>query len=133
MRALGSRTTSKQAKSYQDLIAWRESISLIKHVYTVTTAFPREEVYGLTSQLRRAAVSIASNIAEGYGRRTSGEFLQFLCHARGSLCEVETQLIIARELGYIAVEPQQQLTREIGRLARILCGLIASIERRRLG
>ncbi|MGB8768891.1 MAG: four helix bundle protein, partial [Candidatus Korobacteraceae bacterium] len=77
-----------QVKSHQDLIAWQKAISLVTEVYTMTAQFPGHEIYGLTSQLRRASVSIPSNIAEGHGRATSGEFNQFLCQARGSLCEV---------------------------------------------
>jgi len=80
-----------QVKCFRDLIAWQKAISLVTEVYTVTAQFPGHEIYGLTSQLRRASVSIPSNIAEGHGRATKGEFLQFLCHARGSPCEVQTR------------------------------------------
>jgi four helix bundle protein len=100
-------------------------------VYKSTTNFPRHEIYGQSSQLRRAAVSIPSNIAEGHGRATSGEFVQFLCHARGSLCEVETQIVIARELAYISGEQEHLLTAKTDELGRILQGLIASIQRRK--
>jgi four helix bundle protein len=93
-----------QVKSYQQLIAWQKAIALVTHIYSVTAGFPRDEIYGLTSQLRRAAVSVPSNIAEGQGRATKGEFVQFLCHARGSLYEVETQIVIATNLGYISSE-----------------------------
>jgi four helix bundle protein len=98
--------TRMQVKCYQDLIAWQKAISLVTDVYATAAQFPGHEIYGLTSQLRRASVSIASNIAEGHGRATPGEFVQFLCHARGSLCEVQTQICIARRLGYIT--PQQE-------------------------
>ncbi len=120
-----------EVRSYQDLIAWRKAMSLVVEVYKATTNFPRHEIYGLSSQLRRAAVSIPSNIAEGHGRATSGEFVQFLCHARGSLCEVETQIIISRELGYITGEQEHLLTAKTDQLGRILQGLIASIQRRK--
>ncbi len=120
-----------QVKSYQDLIAWRDARSLVIEVYKATVNFPRHEIYGLSSQLRRAAVSIPSNIAEGHGRATSGEFVQFLCHARGSLCEVETQIIIARELAYITAEQEHLLIARTDRLGRILQGLITSIQRRK--
>ena len=120
-----------QVKSYRDLIAWRKAISLVLDIYKATLSFPREELYGLSSQLPRAAASISSNIAEGHGRATSGEFVQFLCHARGSLCEVETQIIIARELGYIAGEQEHLLIAKTDRLGRILQGLITSIQRRK--
>jgi len=120
-----------EVRSYQDLIAWRKAMSLVIEIYKSTTNFPRHEIYGLSSQLRRAAVSVPSNIAEGHGRATSGEFVQFLCHARGSLCEVETQIIIARELAYITGEQERLLTVKTDQLGRILQGLIASIQRRK--
>ena len=123
--------TVLQVKSYQDLIAWRKAMSLVIEIYKATMNFPRHEIYGLSSQLRRAAVSIPSNIAEGHGRATSGEFMQFLCHARGSLCEVETQIVIARELAYITAEEERCLTGKTDQLGRILQGLITSIQRRK--
>ncbi len=88
------------AKSYRDLFVWQRAIQMTLAAYKLTAGFPKDETYGLTSQLRRASVSVASNIAEGYGRGTRGEYKQFLAIARGSNCEVQTQLIIARELGY---------------------------------
>ncbi|HVU00084.1 MAG TPA: four helix bundle protein [Acidobacteriaceae bacterium] len=87
------------AKSYRDLDVWQCAIQLSVLLYKLTRDFPREEIYGLTSQLRRAGVSIASNIAEGYGRSSRGEYRSFLGLARGSALEVQTQLVIARELG----------------------------------
>ena len=91
---------AKLVKSYRDLTVWQRSIELTVALYRMTRAFPREEMFGLTSQLRRASVSIASNIAEGYGRNTKGEYRNFLGMARGSALEVQTQLVIARELGF---------------------------------
>ncbi|HCF94156.1 MAG TPA: four helix bundle protein [Verrucomicrobia bacterium] len=90
-----------QVKSYKDLIVWQKSMDLVAMVYQVTKTFPREELYGLTNQLRRAAVSIPSNIAEGQARNSTAEFRNFLSIARGSLAEVETQLLIAERLNYI--------------------------------
>ena len=87
--------------SYREIKVWQKAIELVADIYSCTRSFPREELYGLAGQLRRAAVSIASNIAEGKGRRTDREFLQFLHHARGSVFEVETQLTIASRLGYM--------------------------------
>ncbi len=87
-------------KSFRELLVWQRAIALTLEIYKLTKAFPKEEMFGLTSQLRRAAVSVASNIAEGQGRKTKGEFAQFLCMARGSNAEVQTQLVIARGLGY---------------------------------
>jgi four helix bundle protein len=114
------------ACSYRDLVVWQKALTFVTEIYRVTGKFPDNERYGLVSQLRRAAVSIPSNIAEGQGRLTEGEFRQFLGHARGSLLEVETQLLIAQELGFldsvrfVAIEEH---SKEIGRL---LNGLIGS-------
>src|SRR5215813_936141 len=87
-------------RSYRDLVVWQKSMRLVTDIYRTTTAFPKEEIYGLTSQIRRAAVSIPSNVAEGQGRRTASDFHNFLDHARGSLMEVETQILIAQDLQY---------------------------------
>ena len=121
-----------QVKSYQDLIAWQKAISLVTEIYRLTAQFPGHEIYGLTSQLRRASVSIPSNIAEGHGRATRGEFIQFLGHARGSLCEVQTQIFIAQRLGYIPQEREHTVIAMTDELGPILNGLIASIEGRKL-
>ena len=87
-------------ESFRDLFVWQRAIELSLAVYKLTAQFPREEIYGLTSQIRRASVSVASNIAEGQGRKSRGEFLQFLGNARGSNFEVQTQLVLAGKLGY---------------------------------
>ena len=89
------------ADAYQDLIAWRKATQLALEIDRCTRTFPKDELYGLTSQMRRAAVSVASNIAEGKGRYSPKEFVQFLYRARGSLLELQTQLFIARELKYL--------------------------------
>ena len=91
-------------RSYKDLVAWQKSMDLVTNVYRVTGSFPKEQLFGLTSQLRRAAVSIPSNIAEGQGRLSEKEFRYFLGQARGSLMEVETQLQIAINLGYLTTQ-----------------------------
>jgi four helix bundle protein len=129
---LGGKDTTMQVKSYQDLIAWQKAISLVTEIYRLTAQFPGQEIYGLTSQLRRASVSIPSNIAEGHGRATKGEYIQFLGHARGSLCEVQTQILIAQRLGYIPQEQEHTVIAMTDELGRILNGLIASIEGRKL-
>jgi four helix bundle protein len=87
-------------ESYRDLKVWQRAIQMTLSIYRVSIGFPKEEVFGLTSQIRRAGVSVASNIAEGYGRGSKGEYKQFLAMARGSNLEVQTQLFIATELGY---------------------------------
>jgi four helix bundle protein len=110
------------------LIAWQKAKALALAIYKETAGFPSTEKYGLTSQLRRAAVSIASNIAEGQGRLTKGEFGQFLGHARGSVHEVETQLDIAADLGLIGQERASEIIQQASEVARILNGLIDSID-----
>jgi len=114
-------------KSYRDLIAWQKAMSLVTEIYKITHGFPKEEVYGLTSQLRRAAVSVPSNIAEGQSRLSKHEFKNFLSHARGSLVEVETQLLIAQNLGYIKKAQADCLITQASEVARILNGLLTSI------
>ena len=114
-------------RSYQELIAWQRSIQLVADVYRAIQVFPREETYGLTSQIRRAAVSIPSNIAEGRGRLSRGEFKQFLGHARGSIFELESQLLIARSLDYFGDEETRILLGKVAEVARILNGLLRSL------
>lgn len=113
--------------SYRDLIAGQKAMDLVEEIYRITRGFPKDELYGLTSQLRRAAVSVPSNIAEGQGRLTPGEFKQFLGHARGSLLETETQISLAGRLHYILPEEMSHLLRLSGEVGRILNGLIGSI------
>jgi four helix bundle protein len=106
-------------KSYKDLVAWQRSIELSIAIYRLSAAFPVEERYGLTSQLRRAGVSIPSNIAEGYGRGSRKDYKQFLAIARGSTLEVQTQLVIANELGYCsltALNQAQSLSEEVSKM-----------------
>jgi four helix bundle protein len=112
-------------KGHRDLVAWQKAMELVFDIYRLTARFPKEELYGLTSQLRRAAVSVPSNIAEGYGRNSRREFHQFLGHARGSLAEVETQLLIASELNYLTADACGPLFERVARLARLLNGLKA--------
>jgi len=109
---------------YRELIAWQKAKSVALDVYRCTRRFPRDEVYGLSSQMRRAAVSVPSNIAEGKGRYSRKEFLQFLYHARGSLFELQTQLSIARDLDYIDLAAFKSLESQTEELGRILNGLI---------
>jgi len=88
-------------QSFRDLVAWQKAMELVMAIYRLGQQSPKEEIFGLTSQVRRAAVSIPNNIAEGLGKSSKGEFQQYLHHARGSLAEVETQLLIASNLGYV--------------------------------
>ncbi len=114
-------------QSYRELIAWQKAMDFVMNVYGTTKAFPRDELYGLASQLRRAAVLIPTNIAEGQARFSPQEFHYFLGRARGSLVEVETQLLIAQNLNYFTPEHGKQLLDKAAELGRILNGLIASI------
>ena len=116
--------------SYEDLEVWQKAMDLVTLVYRLTKGFPKEEVYGLTSQLRRAAVSVPSNIAEGQSRRSTKEFLNYLSMARGSLSEVETQAEIARRLEYIKEEETLQLKELTRTVGRLLNGLIRSLEQK---
>jgi four helix bundle protein len=112
-------------QDFRNLVAWQKAIALVTEVYRVTQSFPNEEKFGLTSQLRRATVSIPSNIAEGQGRLSRGEFRQFLGQAKGSICEVETQLIIAQNLGYL--RDSEPLLENLHEVARLLNGLLNSL------
>jgi four helix bundle protein len=117
-------------RSYRDLVAWKKSMALVANVYRCTQAFPKAEIYGLAVQLRRAAVSVPSNIAEGQGRISTGEFKQFLGHARGSLLEIETQISIAQDLGYLQPEYCERLLHQSAEVGRVLNGLIRSLPNR---
>jgi four helix bundle protein len=114
-------------KSYKDLVAWQKAILLVTDIYAITRTFPADEKFGLTSQLNRAAVSVPSNIAEGWGRETSKNFVQFLRNSRGSLMEIQTQLIIAKNLGYINAAQFETTTGTSEEVGRIIHGLIKSI------
>jgi four helix bundle protein len=111
--------------TYRDLRVWQGAIKLTMNVYRATKKFPGEEVYGLSSQLRRAAVSVASNIAEGKGRLSDKELLQFLSRARGSIYEVQTQLEIAGALGYFSHDEQCALSEEANDVGRMLNGMLS--------
>ena len=109
---------------YQDLIAWQKAKAFATEVYRATDAFPKAEIYGLTSQLRRASVSVASNIAEGQGRLTKGEFCHFLGQARGSLLELETQLAMSLDLNFLNEEAFKKLQSKSSEIRKILNGVI---------
>lgn len=115
--------------SYRDLIVWQKAKRLAVHVYRQTEGFPNAEVYGLTSQIRRAAISVVSNIAEGQGRLTPGEFQQFLGHSRGSLLELETQLEIACELQLLDGEAYEELRQESYQVLGLINRLLDSLRK----
>ena len=116
------------SSSYRDLVAWQKSMVLVRQIYKATTSYPSSELYGLVSQIRRAAVSIPCNIAEGQGRTSPGEFHQFLGNARGSLLEVQTLLEISASLDFIDSEELKTLMKMTEEVLRILNGLISSVK-----
>lgn len=118
-----------KVKNYQELIVWQKAMDLVEEIYRVSRTFPREEISGLTSQVRRAAVSIPSNIAEGQGRRTTPDFLRHLSIAYGSLREVETQILIAMRLHYLAQAKSHLVMGITGEVGRLLNGLMSSLAR----
>jgi four helix bundle protein len=118
-------------QSYRDLIAWQKAMDLVNAVYCCTQTFPKAETYGLVSQLRRAAVSVPSNIAEGHARQSTGEFKQFLGHAYGSLMEIETQILIAERLGYLDSTKSVSLLERTAEIGKILNGLLRALPSRR--
>ena len=113
-------------KTHKDLLVWQKSIDLVTAMYKLTNGFPSNEIYGLTSQLRRASVSIPSNIAEGVARNSDKEFVRFLYIARASAAEVDTQLIISENLGYIKLE-KIKLKEELQGISKMLTALINKI------
>ena len=113
------------AGTYHDLRVWQSAMDLTKSIYRATRRFPPEEMYGLSSQMRRAAVSVPSNIAEGKGRSSDKELVQFLSRARGSVYELQTQLEIAESLGYLSSTDQQELSTHASDVGRMLNGMIA--------
>ena len=116
------------SQNYQDLVAWQKAMDLVAEVYRVTRKLPREELYALSSQLRRAAISVPSNIAEGQGRGRKPEFIQFLRIAYASLREVETQVLIALRLGYINEEESASALHLASEVGRLINGLLRSLK-----
>jgi four helix bundle protein len=119
---------NQSTQSYKDLVVWQKGIELAKHIYALTWRFPNEERFGLTSQMRRAAISIPSNVAEGQARRTTPEFIQFVSHAEGSAAELDTQIILAVELNFCRktdVLPIYELNDEVRRMLNALCRKLA--------
>ncbi|MEW6171956.1 MAG: four helix bundle protein [Bacillota bacterium] len=117
-------------KSYRDLIAWQKSIALVQKIYQFTQRFPKEEIYGLSSQIRRAAVSVPANIAEGQARSSRGEFKQFLGMAKGSLAELETLLILSEKLTFLERTNAEELLNNCEEINKLLNGLLKSLSTR---
>jgi four helix bundle protein len=114
-------------RNYSELIAWQKAMDLVEKIYSSTKRFPKEELYGLTSQVRRAAVSVPSNIAEGQGRKSTNEFLHHLSISYGSLREVETQILIAGRLHYLGQEEIKRLLELSAEVGRLINGLSHSL------
>ena len=109
--------------SYKDLKVWQKGMDLVYQIYELTARFPKEELYGLVSQMRRAAVSVVSNIAEGKGRTSNKELAKFLSNSRGSLHELETQVFVAARAEYFSRQLEKELLEKIEEIGRMLCGL----------
>jgi four helix bundle protein len=118
-----------RSKSYRELIVWQKSMALAQRAYLITRGLPKSEAYGLLTQIRRAAVSVPSNIAEGHGRLTDLQFRHFLGNARGSLYEMETQVELAGNLGFIDKELVKELMAHGGEVARLINGLVSALGR----
>lgn len=125
------RAASGEIRRYRDLLVWQKAIAWVEAVYAATADWPADERFGLTSQVRRAAVSVPSNIAEGCARRSTGDFVRYLLIAQGSLAEAETQLIIAHRLAYLSEAALSSLLDPADELSRMLAGLITKLEERR--
>lgn len=121
--------TKSKITSFKDLLIWQKAITVVKETYLFTKSLPEDERFGLTSQMRRSAVSIASNIAEGWGRNSTKSYIQFLRIARGSLMELETQLIICKELSYIENENYNTINDLIVEESKMLNALIKAINK----
>ena len=117
-------------QSYRDLLAWQLGMDLVDEIYVASRGFPKDEVYGLRSQMRRAAMSIPLNIAEGHGRYNLRDFRRFLREARGSCLELETQIIIAKRRGYIEEERVAALLKQAERVGKVVSGLIRYVSQR---
>lgn len=118
------------SRRYQDLVAWQKAMDLVTNCYKFTEKFPNSEIYGLTNQLRRAAVSIPANIAEGQGRQSDAEFLRFLFIAYGSLTELETHIQIANRLNFCNQQETDKLLEQTAEVGRVLNGLISFQEKK---
>lgn len=116
-----------EIKTHKDLLVWEKSIDLVEQIYKFTKQFPKEELYGITNQMRRCAVSIPANIAEGSGRKNKAEFIQFLHIALGSASELETHLIISQRLGFLSSNSYDEIMNALNEIIKMICGLINSL------
>ena len=125
-RCQGFKGSSEMLKNYKELKVWQKSYELCLMIYRITTTFPNEERYGLTSQIRRSAVSIPSNIAEGYGRKTTADYIRMLYISYGSVCELETRILLTGDLGFIEKGELGAAKKDIAEIERMLKALIIS-------
>jgi four helix bundle protein len=117
-------------KFYRDLVVWQQAMDLVVEAYRISALFPRDEKYGLVQQLRRAAVSVPSNIAEGHGRAHLGDYLRHLSIANGSLMELETQMLIAGRMGYLSNDDQARVLAQASKVGQLLSGLTRALKKR---
>jgi four helix bundle protein len=131
-RGPGFKDSSEMLKNYKELKVWQKSYQLCLEIYQLTAGFPMDEKFGLTSQIRRCAVSVPSNIAEGYGRKTTADYIKFLYIAYGSNCEMETQIMLSGDLDYIDKPVMKRIIDDINEVERMLKALIKSLENHHL-
>ena len=131
-RGQGFKGSSEMLKNYKELNVWQKSYELCLKIYRITAKFPKEERYGLTSQIRRSAVSILSNIAEGYGRKTTLDYVRMLYISYGSVCELETQISLAGDLGFIEKGEWVTAKKDLAEIERMLKALIKSLKNKHL-
>jgi four helix bundle protein len=122
-----------RVRNYRDLVVWKRAVDFVAEIYRLSAGFPREERFGLTAQVRRASVSVSANIAEGSGRATSRDFLNFLSYARGSLKEAESMVFVAQRLGFVRAPECIEALRLADETSRMLAGLRLSIAKRNRG
>ena len=121
---------NRTVNSYKDLEVWQRSMKLVTSIYGITKLFPKEELYALTNQVRRSAISIPSNIAEGRSKKSTRDFMRFISIAYGSTAELETQLMIGNNLGYITFQKLDPILKELNQIARMLNGLSSGLEKK---
>ncbi|UZO81923.1 four helix bundle protein [Aquimarina sp. ERC-38] len=119
----------KSVKTYKDLLIWKKGIEIVKEIYKICKSLPKEELFSLQSQLKRSSISIPSNIAEGWGRNSTKSYVQFLNYARGSLMELETQIIITYELKFISIETYNKIQDLITEESKMLNAFIKSVQK----
>ena len=119
----------EKLRTHKDLDVWKKSIDLVAEIYEITKSFPKDEIYGITNQIRRAAVSIPSNVAEGAGRNHDKEFIQFLYISLGSCSELETQIVISSKIKYIDGKTMDEMLSKISDIRRMILGLIRAVTR----